>query len=371
MRLPAIGRRIFAENDLAPAVAARIAALIDEIPHAPLTPIADSAPDTAAWNDALTPYAGATWLSAPWFVAETYFYRRIVAATGFFAGGPDPFALQKRLGLTVAAAPIAALADRLDEWIGGDARPALAPMLAIALWGNQADLSLWPADGERPAAADVVRTDGARVVVDDSARVEELLERSSNRRIDLVADNAGFELVCDLALIDRLLRAGYAEQVVTHVKLHPTFVSDATEADVRATIAHLAAAEHTATQKLGERLRTDLAEERIILRTHPFWTSPLAGWEMPADLRAELAGAALVVSKGDANYRRWLGDRRWPHTTPFSTVLAYAPASMLALRTCKSDVCVGLEDGRNAALVARDADWMTNGQWGVIQLHTP
>jgi hypothetical protein len=58
--------------------------------------------------------------------------------------------------------------------------------------------------------------------------------------------------------------------------------------------------------------------------------------------------ALLITSrqvKGDANYRRLIGDALWPHDTPFAHVLSYFAAPLLALRTLKSEVCVGLAPG--------------------------
>ena len=88
---------------------------------------------------------------------------------------------------------------------------------------------------------------------------------------------------------------------------------------------------------------------------------------MPADLRADLAAASLIISKGDANYRRLIGDRHWPYTTPFDDVVCYLPAPLVALRTLKSDVLVGLKPGQQPILDQKDPDWLINGRWGLIQ----
>ena len=43
-------------------------------------------------------------------------------------------------------------------------------------------------------------------------------------------------------------------------------------------------------------------------------------WAQPASLRSDLKqNSALVVVKGDANYRRMLGDRPWPFDAPFTS----------------------------------------------------
>lgn len=48
--------------------------------------------------------------------------------------------------------------------------------------------------------------------------------------------------------------------------------------------------------------------------------------------------SALVFVKGDANYRRLIGDRLWPTDTPFSDVAGYFPTRLCALRTLKAEL---------------------------------
>jgi hypothetical protein len=98
-----------------------------------------------------------------------------------------------------------------------------------------------------------------------------------------------------------------------------------------------------------------------------FWTSALEMWLMPGSLRAELSKSEMMISKGDANYRRLLGDRHWPFATNFADVVGYAPAPLAALRTQKSEVAVGLEPGQAETVAGQDPDWLVNGRWGVIQ----
>jgi hypothetical protein len=183
--------------------------------------------------------------------------------------------------------------------------------------------------------------------------------------VDLVLDNAGLELLSDLALADALLDLDIT--VVLHAKPHPTFVSDATAADLAATVEWLLAREGAAARALGERLGAALRAGRLLVQAPWFWTSPLAGWELPPKLRAELAGSGLIISKGDANYRRWLGDRHWPHDTPLEQALSYTPAPLALLRTCKSQVAAGIALERIAATAVQDPAWLTSGRWGVIQ----
>jgi hypothetical protein len=127
------------------------------------------------------------------------------------------------------------------------------------------------------------------------------------RRADLILDNAGPELVCDLLLAARLLAepAGTdgPRQMVLHAKRSPFFVSDARPADVRATIQALAGSATREVGAAGSLLADGLSEGRLRIRDHWFWNGPRFFQDLPADLRSQLAACDLVVIKGDANYR--------------------------------------------------------------------
>lgn len=360
-RLPAIARRVLHEAALAPAMARAIGGLLAEMPHRCLTPIEDIAADVPGWNAALAPYTADDWLTAPWFLVETYFYRRLAAIAGWFAGGPDVFALQKARGLS-GVAPV--LARLLAEPGHGDAGVSRA--LLAALWGNRADLSLWPLDAPAAPGPAAVAADAAALLCDDRAVVVAWL-RANAGHVILIADNAGLELACDLVLCDLLLTCGIASSLTIALKAFPTFVSDATIPDALRTIALLADAADPATARVGRRLAQALARGRLQLDADAFWTSPLAAWQAPHALRQTLDGAVLVIVKGDANYRRLLGDRRWSATTPFAAVPPLAVAPLVALRTCKSEVVVGLVPGQAEALDAAATDWRTSGVHGMIQ----
>lgn len=373
-RLPRIGRRVVDENEFAPAVEGRLLALIAELPKGKIRPLQDeNAPDAEDWARYVAAHRGESWLEVPWFFAETYFYRRILEATGFFEEGPgfglDPFAPHKEQSLQSSRQETLALAGRVAQWREGRAEEALYEALAVALWGNQGDLSMWPAGaGEMPShdSADAAQ---AHVLVDDrAAAIAHLRERQGDGvRIDVIEDNAGFEFISDLALVDVLLGSGWADRVTLDVKLHPTFVSDVVPRDVRRILHWLVTSEDDAVRAWGQRLRDYADEGRISLRQDAFWTSPLAGWEMPQGVRDVLSEAALAIVKGDANYRRLLGDRHWEYTTPFEQVAAYFPAPFLALRTLKSNVAAGLEEDMVEEFNERYTGWDVSGEWGVMQ----
>jgi uncharacterized protein with ATP-grasp and redox domains len=378
-RWPEILQRIFAENELTPSLTNKLNTLLADLPKSPIREIDDpGAPDLEAWNGYIQEYLGKNWLEPPWFFSEHYFYRRVIEAIGYFQSGfgqgLDPFIYQKRRGLEISQSATRDLADRLIDWTrpGGD-RSTLIRMVYLDLWGNQADLSMWPAGQEiKPDHGDLGK---ARefLLDDNAAAVADYLLDSENpvSRIDFMIDNAGFELVSDLALADYLLSSEITTAVRLHVKPHPTYVSDAMPKDVSATLDFFEADQHPATRKLGSRLKSYWYQDRLQVSDNFFWTSPLPAWEMLPSLRNELSRSNLVISKGDANYRRLLGDLDWPYVTPFADTLSYFPAPILALRTVKAEIACGLQPKQAEQVAAQDPDWMVNGRWGMVQFARP
>lgn len=322
------------------------------------------------WN--VRRHTGRSWFDLPFLVAESCFYRQLLHAVGYFAPGPwqgiDPFRPFKlaELDTPEAAAELSTL-DTLAEHPLPD---QLRALLHGSLWGNRADLGFLIRSTTDPRATDFP------LVADDSEALLALLSGgrgteaggdadSGDRLLCLVADNAGRELIPDLLLIDHLLTHGRFDRAVLHLKPYPYFVSDATTADTLDAVRHLVAAETEA----GHRLWSALSAGRLVPRTHPFSCAPLPYTDMPDDLRDDFASADLTLMKGDLNYRRLVGDRLWPPTTPFTSATAYFPGPVAALRTLKSDVVVGLDTETEAALVAAEGQrWRTSGTRALIQL---
>jgi uncharacterized protein with ATP-grasp and redox domains len=359
-RLPEIALRAIAENDLDANRVRLVEGLAAEIATANLSHVDEpAAPDAAAWAGYIEPRLGTTWVDAPWFFVETYFYRRLLAATGYSQpgtrSGVDPFTEQKQTGLNGAMELAAMLGEALHD-------PKV--LLGASLWANRVDLSLWPA-GEADADArtrTVLSTGGDnRLLVDDTDAVLGTMDASAE--VHLVLDNAGAELVADLALVAGILRGN--GKVIIHAKPHPTFVSDTTPADIEETLQRLAS-EDSPGRNIASKIAAGQANGTVRVETHPFWVSPLAFWQCPQDLDNKLGKAGLIVVKGDANYRRLLGDRHWNHTTPISEIIR-PPAPLVALRTSKAEVAAGLSPPIVERATAADSDWMTNGHWGMIQ----
>jgi uncharacterized protein with ATP-grasp and redox domains len=376
-RLPEIAHRTLVENEFPPPVVKSIHNLIEEIPAARVRPLEDpEAPDAAEWNAYVEPYVSMNWLQVPWFFAEFYFYRRILEATNYFRAGKegylqDPYFLQKDRGLRASYHAVHSLCALNNHAAQADkpSRESIVTMLNIDLWGNKADLSLWPVEEGETEIFDHEQDHEGRVIVDHSTNLAKYLSslEPGAARVDLLLDNAGFELVADVCLADFLISTDIAGQVVLHPKTYPVFVSDALTKDVEETIAYLENRSPSSCGQVGKRLREAFKIGRLVYHQDIYWTSPLPLWGIPEGLRGYFEDANLVISKGDAHYRRLLGDRHWAFTTPFADIMSYFPAPIAALRTCKSEVMCGLAAGQRGEMNRTDPNWITNGHWGVIQ----
>ncbi len=364
-RWPATVQKVIDDNALSHTAIEQLKQLKDDINHGTIRPL----PDTDTWNQYLAPYIGQSWLDCPNFFAETYLYRRIMHAIAYFADGSnsssslDPFANEKQLGLLSTQSAIRQLCQQLNNALEQPNQTALSRFILTCLWGNRADLSLFDV-GEEEAKA-IVKSGREQLLADETTAV--MYHLSQNHRIDFIIDNAGFELICDLALTDYLLSSNIASSIHLHLKEHPTFVSDATRVDLAQTISFLLADIDSQVKEVATRLHEYGKNGRLQLHDHPFWTSPLDLWKMPTDLRHELTQSHLIISKGDANYRRILGDRHWPFNTPFADIVTYMPAPLLALRTAKSELMVGISQKQVDEVTKIDENWLINGRWGVIQ----
>jgi hypothetical protein len=329
-----------------------------------IEPLSDTAADAASWADWARPYLGRSWFDAPFLWAENYFYRKLLAAVGYLEPGPwqgiDPFAPLKTAELSgdVVEAELLAL-DQLGELT---AQQRFDALLLASLWGNRADLGFLIGTAGRAAGAQV-----DHLVVDDRPQIRRVLTEAAPGRVVVVADNAGRELLPDLVLIDELLAAGLAAEVVLQIKPRPYFVSDATTADVLAAITRLSTGPRAA-QAIGQRLRVAIGTGALTIRADPFSVAPFGYQDASGGLLADFAAATLTIMKGDLNYRRLVGDRNWPATSSFAELTGYFPGPVVALRTLKSDVVVGLDESTLAGLESTGTPWRTSGRYGLIQV---
>lgn len=287
-------------------------------------------------------------------------------------------------------------------------------MCEICLWGNATDLSLLTnlsyEDIQKLQGSAARKANEKNILVNDFSKAFATLKReqksgSQDRRVDIVLDNAGFELFVDLVLAGYLLQSGLATQIVLHPKNIPWFVSDVVPKDFQDLLNLLADAESfyetpSADDKARDVTPTPLsssesenvkalfenwsalyAEGKIVMRTNHFWTEGGSYWRLPQtapSLYEDLRESALVVFKGDLNYRKLTGDAMWQPSTPFQRAIGpLGKASglrVLALRTCKADVVVDLPEGEDGRLKGMEGGggesgarkWAWSGKWAVV-----
>lgn len=208
------------------------------------------------------------------------------------------------------------------------------------------------------------------ILADHTAQLtSHVMSLGMGNRYDIIVDNAGFELFCDLCLADFLVTSGLAKNVHLHLKSHPTFVSDAMQKDVVETIEFMMRSDSTVDlSSTAARWSSHVKCGAWVLTEDDFWVQPSAMWLMPQPVFDQLQKSSLVFVKGDANYRRLLGDCMWELDTPFSDIVCYFPAPVCALRTLKAEIGCGLPPKKvTDEIAANDPTWQVSGKYGVIQ----
>ena len=222
-RKPTIIQQVIGENAYPVEIVEQLEALRSEIAGKPVQPLGGSNSDVAFWNREWGRFRGKTWLELTWYFAETYFYRRLLEAVGYFQPGPwhrhDPFGNQKTRQEKEA---VAWFQDKRVPALEASRDAALVSLLHSSLWGNRTDLSnLTVSRGVRDGM--VVDRERHQVIIDHTEQVAALISSGADR-IDFVNDNTGRELLLDLALAEFLLSERWVRQIVFHLKENPFFV---------------------------------------------------------------------------------------------------------------------------------------------------
>lgn len=366
-RKPQIIEAVIADNDYPPFVVERLKGFRGEIISGKIQPLTEDAPDVEEWNRLQAKFENRTWLELPWYFAEAYFYRRLLETVEYFQPGPlqghDPFQASKRKQLDESIVPLSLAIDAINEI--DDRESSSENLLHASLWGNRVDLSnLTVADEIRNRQAMIEREN---LLINDFAKVLDVLQERSLSHVAFVNDNVGMELGFDILLADFLLRDNWVDRLTFFLKPYPFFVSDAMIKDLQETLEAFTETSSPSLSHLGKRMERFLSEGTLSASDDWFWASARHFCEMPQLLSEEISRFAMVILKGDVNYRRLLSDRHWPHTTPITEIADYFPTSFLILRTLKGEIMVDLEEGEAERLGAEDPDWLINGERGIIQ----
>ncbi|KIV91588.1 hypothetical protein PV10_06108 [Exophiala mesophila] len=426
------------------AIVSALASIKYELQHnRTLTAIADDGqPDVEGYNVELQARGPPKWHDVEWLYSECYLYRRVATLFALakhpFWKSYDVFRRQKmstfkssRPAVLELAAKYREIITRIrtskshsvveaphsSEEVEQAEKLLFTEMAEICLWGNATDLSLLTnltyEDIQKLQGSNARKESEKNILVNDLAEAFAVLNRAhkegkSSRRVDIVLDNAGFELFVDLILAGYLLATGLATEVVLHPKSIPWFVSDVIPQDLAALLGAMqdpksfyedpsdeyeSKGNGQAPVPLTEEEANDVkflfedwsqlhGEGQLILRPNRFWTHAGSFWRLPKmapELFEDLKESELVIFKGDLNYRKLTGDASWDPTTPFVTAIGpLGPTSgirVLALRTCKADVVVGLPKGKDEeirAMAGGGGDsgarkWAWSGKWAVVQ----
>lgn len=350
-----------------------------------LIPITDTRSDVKLWNDYLrevTERDGEepTWFVSPWLYVECYMYRRIQESVEKcnILNKFDVFMDQKRKSLLDSAQPtlillnyLMTVVNDLDTGETSDKQKLFKQLMQISLWGNKCDLSISGGQDNAQTSCPLDQVNKLRqfILRDDLDQVWQHLSSKSPSRVDIVLDNAGFELITDLCLAEFLISAKLASSVHLHAKAFPWFVSDVTKDDFDHTFQFFMQNNSLAMDMFLKRWKGRIEDGSWVFKVHDFWTSPFAYCDMNKympELYTDLGNSTLIIFKGDLNYRKLVGDRNWPTTTPFEDSLCgFHPAPLCALRTLKADLVTGLEEGKAEEVKEQDRNWMINGNWAV------
>ncbi|KAI4498728.1 hypothetical protein M0802_006195 [Mischocyttarus mexicanus] len=293
-----------------------------------------------------------TWFNTEWLYCECYMYRTLaqkfllVNALRMY----DPFQEQKRTAFINSLVTIKLLSKcDLSLSAGSDSSQT----------GNPID--------QLPALYSDILDDAT----DFAWKILSKQKEHDSNIVDMVLDNAGYELFTDICLAIFLVQFGLAGKIRFYVKRYPWYVSDTTTPDFHWTLDYMKNSSNPELERIAKLSYDYLKNNTWTIEEESYWTSPYDFAEMKEKdkiLYAKLSDAKLVIFKGDLNYRKLLGDINWEYSTSFIEALrGFRPTNILSLRTIKSDVCVGLPPGKGELLYNKDVNWMITGQYGLIQ----
>ncbi|KEG11730.1 Phosphoethanolamine/phosphocholine phosphatase [Trypanosoma grayi] len=313
-------------------------------------------------------------------------------------------------------------------------------------------------DALRAAEAASVSRQDDNIVGNQVDQVAQLVRRivrseprdaTTPRSIDIVMDNVGVECVADLIFALWVLQHHPSLRVTLHVKCMPYYVSDVTPPDFAFLVDQLERCAEREPEmskfllRFVQLIREAFSNGRLRIDADQVWIQPCEYRELPPRVcntffytqrllsaeelqqppqqqqqqqqqgrascpftrcRRFKALSALVIFKGDLNFRRLVGDRHWdarafmttlspaerasPSVT--TTLLADTPSAqweeapsferivsafwpvhivpVCAIRTVKSEGAVGVAAARQDVLDRANPDWKTSGKCGTILL---
>ncbi|NWR30772.1 ARMT1 methyltransferase, partial [Tachuris rubrigastra] len=365
----------------------------------PVTPLEDAPPDATLWNPPpdyqrnLSPPNGEpSWSPPPWLFVESPPYRRIHAAPpqnppipplDVFKEGPPQNFFESHPPLIALCTYPPQLLKNINPPHEKQLKDPPLKLLQVSLWGNKCDLSFSAGEdsSQKSSPLQSLANMVPYILVNDMEKLWSLLVNAkknkterSNVRVDIILDNAGFELVSDLVLADFLLSSKLADEVYFHGKSIPWYVSDTTKHDFNPPLKQLQSAPPLWMSRCGPPREGNLKNPPRVFCDHippplPHDFSPPRG--VAPDFPPQLQKSNFPPLKGDLNYPPLTGDRKCPPPVPFHQALnKFHPAPLCSLRTLKSDPPLGLKPGHPPQIQASEPPPLVSGKYGPPQFDT-
>ncbi|MGL1889431.1 MAG: damage-control phosphatase ARMT1 family protein [Reichenbachiella sp.] len=295
------------------------------------------------WQEFYSKYEGKRIIDTPFFFAEVYFFALIRDITGYAKNTLDPFSKIKETDLNKSQAFINETLLLSNNW-------QTSEFIRFALEGNKSDLSQLK-DGS------VLKL---QLLIDHTAQLIAAISKAD--AVHIIQDNAGVELFSDLLLANHIV-SNYRCKIILHIKTSPIFVSDTIQEDIDQLLSTVN------DSKSKELILDNIKNKRIEIKTNPFWVAPKHFTTWQGELA--LGEHDIIISKGDANYRRFFEDRQFSPSTTSQALTSYLTHSTFCIRTLKSEIQTNIPPSELIKLNQTHGNWMTNGEFAVIQHLNP
>lgn len=210
------------------------------------------------------------------------------------------------------------------------------------------------------------------LVKDDTEKFRTFIDKGglSNKDIHIIVDNCGIELISDIMLGLYLLEKNKISTLYFHFNVLPIFVSDVVKSDIEDALKLIKGDGSDESRKeLVEKYKKYRADRCIVESADVFWNMPIPFKNAPDKIlhdKFNATSTGLVIFKGDLNYRRLVGDRKWRIDSPLEEHIKYITPPILILRSLKSNVLLGI-DKETATPDEACPSWKTTGDFGIIQ----
>ena len=295
---------------------------------------------------------------APFILVEHYFYYKILLSS---KDKSDPYRETKLKSLTTTKDEIAQRLSayenlEIDDKNAANKGELLRRFVIFSLFGNTTDLS------QIVYRQQLIKPD---ILKDQFVSLLEYLSNKKSRKIDILADNTGIELLSDIILSLVLIELGYTRSVHFHVNILPVFVSDIIKSEYGDDFQLLFNYLDEIGSSISAKFNHYLDEGKILIKPNFFWNMP-NDFKNYNHIFMKLIGRSdLVIIKGDLNFRRLVEDKSWQSDQKLGSLISYLKTPCLVLRTIKSSTIVDLDSEMIEKLQSNVIE-KTNGKYGTI-----